>query len=281
LNWYAGRRAEADRYGKDAISILESLPPGAELARVENLADQRILCDALSVLGTSRLWGGDASGWGDLDKRLQIGLARNFQVEVIRNLQNHFATAIYRREYQRAAEYLRRGLAFCEERDLDTWKLYLIASSARMKFEQGLWSEASVDAEEVLRNPRATPGTRIPTLRILGHLRIRRGDPDAQGPLDEARILAGAMPEVQRIGALAAVRTEAAWLAEDWDRVRSEVQPAYDQVVQRRDPRLKGELAVWLWRVNALAEQPTDIAEPYAMEISGDRSGAARAWNAV
>jgi DNA-binding CsgD family transcriptional regulator len=41
---------------------------------------------------------------------------------------------------------------------------------------------------------------------------------------------------------------------------------------------MKGELAAWLWRVNALAHSPTDIEEPYALEISGDWCAAARAW---
>jgi len=49
-------------------------------------------------------------------------------------------------------------------------------------------------------------------------------------------------------------------------------------VCQRRDPRLKGELAAWLWRVDALEQHPADIAEPYALEISGDWRGAAGEW---
>jgi DNA-binding CsgD family transcriptional regulator len=44
---------------------------------------------------------------------------------------------------------------------------------------------------------------------------------------------------------------------------------------------MKGELATWLWRVGALEHLPTDIAEPYALEISGDWRGAARAWKAL
>jgi DNA-binding CsgD family transcriptional regulator len=52
----------------------------------------------------------------------------------------------------------------------------------------------------------------------------------------------------------------------------------YELVCQRRDPRLKGELAAWLWRVEALEQHPTDIAEPYALEISGDWRGAAGVW---
>jgi DNA-binding CsgD family transcriptional regulator len=44
---------------------------------------------------------------------------------------------------------------------------------------------------------------------------------------------------------------------------------------------MKGELAAWLWRVDALEQPPTDVAEPYAMEISGDWRGAACAWKAL
>jgi DNA-binding CsgD family transcriptional regulator len=149
-----------------------------------------------------------------------------------------------------------------------------------MKFEQGDWNGASEDVEAVLRHPRTTPITRIPALRTLGHLRTRRGDPDASGPLQEARALAGPAPELQRAGMLAAVCAEAAWLAADREGVVREVQPVYELARRRRDPRMNGELAAWLWRAGALREQPTDIAEPYALEISGDWRGAASLWKA-
>lgn len=309
LSWYAGRRAQAEQYVKDAIAILESLPPGVELAKTyadlaqlemeateidaavtwakraialaEILHSQEVLSDALNTLGTTRLWAADASGWEDLDRSLQLALAGGFQVEVARNYLNQCAMAVSRWEYMRAADNLRRGLDFCKEHDLDTWKLYLMATSARMKFEQGDWSGASADADSVLRNARTAPVTRIPTLRILAHLRIRRGDPGAMELLDEARALAGPIPELQRIGTLAATCAEAAWLTGDRDGVRREVLPAYGRVVQRRDPRMKGELAAWLWRVDALTDPPTDIPKPYSLEISGDWQGAAQAWSAL
>jgi len=118
-------------------------------------------------------------------------------------------------------------------------------------------------------------------LRILGHIRIRRGDPEAGAPLEEVRAVSGPGSELQRIGTLAAVCAEAAWLTGDHDEVIRQVRPAYDLVCQCRDPRMKGELAAWLWRVNALPQQPMDIAEPYAMEISGDWRRAADAWQAL
>jgi DNA-binding CsgD family transcriptional regulator len=150
-----------------------------------------------------------------------------------------------------------------------------------MRFEQGDWLGASEDVTVVLPHPRATSVTRIPALRILGHIRIRRGDPDASAPLEEARLLAGPKPELQRIGTLAAITAEAAWLAGDLQAVVNEVQPAYELAQQRKDPRMNGELAAWLWRADALDEKAANIAEPYALEISGDWQAAASAWKAL
>jgi DNA-binding CsgD family transcriptional regulator len=306
LSWFAGNTAEAKRYGIDSVKILESLPPGPELAMAyclradldmeaheadsainwaqraialaEPWANVHILSDALCTSGIVRLTGGDAAGWADLDRSLQLALSSGLPERVASSHTSVVAMAVSGRQYAQAAAYLREALAYCEEHDLDSWWLYLLAYRARMRFEQGDWNGASDDAEAVLRHPRTTSISRIPALRILGHLRIRRGDPDASSPLAQARELGGPAPELQRIGTLAAIHAEAAWLADDHEGVLREVQPAYDLVCRRRDPRMKGELAAWLWRVGALDEQPSDIAEPYAMEISGDWRGAARAW---
>jgi len=306
LSWYLGRREEAEQYGADAIATLESLPPGPELAMaygnraqlhmeatetdaainwaqraislVEPCANNEILSDALNTLGTARLVAGDASGWIDLDRSLQLALAGDYQGQVARAYTNLSAMAVSQRKFLQACGYLRLGLEYCERRDLDPWRLYLVYYNARMKFEQGDWLGASSDAETVLRHPLTTPVARIPALRVLGHLRIRRGDPDAHTVLSEARALAGTIRELQRIGPLADVCAEAAWLAGDREGVLRDVLPVYELVCQRRDPRLKGELAAWLWRVQALEQHPTDIAEPYALEISGDWRGAAGVW---
>jgi DNA-binding CsgD family transcriptional regulator/tetratricopeptide (TPR) repeat protein len=306
MSWYAGRRDEADRYSADSIAMLESLPPGPALAMAygnraqldmeahetdasinwaqraialaERWKNDESLSDALNTLGTARLIAGDASGWADLDRCLQLALAGGYQVQVARAYVNMCAMAVSRRQYGQASSYLQQGLEYCEKRDLDNWWSYLVGYSARMKFEQGDWNGASSDAEAVLRHPRTSPVTRNPTLRVLGHLRIRRGDPDAHSALGEARSLAGTMHELQRRGTLAAAYAEAAWLAGDTEGVLREVLPLYELVCRRRDPRMKGELAAWLWRVGALDQHPTDIAEPYAREISGDWRGAAGVW---
>jgi DNA-binding CsgD family transcriptional regulator/tetratricopeptide (TPR) repeat protein len=309
LSWYEGRRAEADRYCVEAIAVLESLPPGPELAKAycnranldmeshesesaiefaqraislaERWASDQILSDASIVLGTARLIVGDASGWNDHQRGLRLALAGGFQEQAAGAYTDLAAMAVSRRQYDQAAYYLNAGLAYCEEHDLDFQRPYMLAYRARMDFEQGRWLEASEDAEAALLHPRATSVSRIIALRTLGHLRIRRGDPDASAPLDEARELAGPEPELQRLGTLAAIRAEAAWLAGDHQNLVREVTPAYERLSHRADPRMKGELAVWLCRANALPGVPTGIAEPYATEIAGNWRDAARAWQSL
>jgi DNA-binding CsgD family transcriptional regulator len=306
MSWFVGRRADANRYAAEAVLTLESQPRSPELARAysncagldmeshelesgtswaqraielaESCAANEILCDALGTLGVIRLIAGNPAGWADLERGLRIAHDGDLQEHVASVFNDLSAMAVSWRQYDKASRYLSDGLAYCEKHDLDSVRLYMLMYRARKNFEQGDWPAASEDAEAVLRHPLATPITRIPALRTLGHIRIRRGDPQAEAALEEAWAIGGAVQELQRIGTLAAIRAEAAWLAGDREGVLKAVGPAYEMVCQRRDPRMKGELASWLWRVGALKGQPSEIAEPYVQEISGDWRAAASAW---
>jgi DNA-binding CsgD family transcriptional regulator/tetratricopeptide (TPR) repeat protein len=249
------------------------------IALAQAASSNKIVSHALSTLGTMRLIIGDTSGWADLNQSLQLALTEGLQAEAASAYTNLLAMAVSRRQYEQAAAYLRAGVAYCEERDLDFLLPYMLAYGARMKFEQGDWNDASADVEAVLRHPRTTAVARIPALRTLAHLRVRRGDPDVSGPVAEARALAGPTPELQRSGMLALVCAEAAWLAGDPAGAVREIEAVWARARQRRDPRMNGELAAWLWRAGAIEQPPQeDIAEPYAQEIAGDWRAAAAAW---
>ncbi|MFL6620432.1 MAG: ATP-binding protein [Povalibacter sp.] len=306
LSWFAGRRAEADEYADAAIAALELLPTGPELAMAysnraqldmlatesasaiqwaqraiaiaESQGHTEILCHALNNLGSARVAGGDLDGWDDLSRSLRIALEHGYQEHVARAYTNLSATAVTARAYTSASRWLTDGVAYCEEHDLDSWFAYMRAWRARARFEQGDWVGAGEDAEAVASDPRTAATSRIPALIVLGHLRLRRGDPDPISPLDQVRKLVARIGELQRAAPLAAALAEAAWSNDDRLTLIREVQPAYEMSRQLPDAWSKGELAAWLWRVDALGEVPTDIAQPYALEINGDWRGAARAW---
>jgi DNA-binding CsgD family transcriptional regulator/tetratricopeptide (TPR) repeat protein len=309
LSWFAGRRSDADRYAAESIEALEPLGPSAELAMAysnraqldmlahdgasavhwaeraitlaERLKDREILSHALNNLGTARHSSGDPSGLDDLTRSLQLALDGGFQEHAARAYTNLSSQAVASRQYDRALRHLAQGMAYCEDRDLDSWRAYMLAWRARAKFEQSDWLAAAEDAAQVLRGSGTAPVSRIPALTVLAHLRIRRGDPDIGSPLDEAVGLALRTGELQRIGPLAAAQAEAAWLQGDLRHAREAVRDAYELARTRHDPWMKGELAAWLRRANALEDTPSDIAPPYLFEISGDWQQAADTWRAL
>jgi DNA-binding CsgD family transcriptional regulator len=96
-------------------------------------------------------------------------------------------------------------------------------------------------------------------------------------------VLAGPLQELPRLAALAAAHAEAAWLAGDREDVICAVRPISDLARHKSDPRMNGELAVWLHRADALDEESLDagstqFAQPYAMEIAGEWRAAANTW---
>ncbi len=306
LSRRAGDLAAASEYGAAAVEMLEALPPQAELsmaycnraeldlescdsksalewsqravALAESFGCQRALAHALGTLGTARLTFGDSSGWGDLDASLELALRGADQEEVARAYTRLAAMAIVRRRYGKADLCVSEGLAYCTQRGFDSFGLDFLAFRARLRFEQGDWNGARQDLEALLRSACTASSTRIAALQILGHLRIRRGEAEGAAPLEEACSLEGPIVPPQRVAALAAIRAEAAWLAGDRESVIREAEPAYEFLRSKHDPCMKGELAAWLWRAGALGVPPTDIEEPYALEIGGDWRSAARLW---
>ncbi|GAC1450116.1 MAG: AAA family ATPase [Ktedonobacterales bacterium] len=309
LHWFLGHRAEAEHYAHDAVQVLEQAPPGAELAMAysnraqlymladdvheaqlwggraialaEELDDQETLCHALNNVGSAELNAGDARGREKLERSLRIALDGGFEEHVARAYTNLAEHAVMFRDYARAADYHARGLAYCMERDLDSWGQYMRGWRARERLEQGDWVGADEDATAVLSVPQGPAAIRIPALITLGLVRARRGDPAAWPLLDEARELALATGEQQRIAPMAAARAEAAWLRGRSDQCRQEAQVGFAVAVRHRNPWALGELASWLWRVGDLSAPPRGSAEPYALQIAGDWRAAAAAWERV
>ncbi|MBS0419302.1 MAG: AAA family ATPase [Proteobacteria bacterium] len=309
LSWFASRGAAAREYAVAAVSSLEHLPPGPELAMAysnraqldmlghhvdsaidwakrtielaERLGRLDILSHALNNLGTARLVGDDPAGRHDLERSLQLALEGGFQEHVARAYTNLSSTDLACRSYRTGMDYLEKGIAYCDEYDLDSWRLYMLAYRARAKFEQADWNGASEDLEGVLRDRRTAPVSRILALTTLGHMRIRRGDPDPDGPLEESRTLAADSQESQRIAPLAAALAETAWLLGERDRVIREVAAPYELIRQQPNAWATGMLAIWLWRAGALETIPQTIPAPFRLEISGDWQAAADAWAAL
>ena len=217
----------------------------------------------------------------DLAHGLRLALANNLQEHAARAYSNLSTAAVRDRNSKLAMRYLDDGIAYTTEHDLDSWKLYVTAWRARAQFDSGHWSSAADDAGFVLGHYRLSAITKIPALCVLGHLRVRRGDPDAGRLLNEAHQLAMETGELQRIAPVAAARTENAWFKGDLREVLNETRVVLEMAKGHDDPWIQGELAFWMSRADAPIKMREKISEPYALQISGDWRAAADSWKRI
>jgi len=304
--WYLGRKEEAETCGNEAIKVLEALPVSPELAwaysnraqlhmlagqtneavawgeRAIALAQQfeaiETLAHALNNVGFAQLLANDQQGRAKLEESLRLSLAHNLEEHASRAFTNLCGVALMNRDYPLALRYVDEGIAYATEHDLESCKRYMTTARARVRFETGQWTLATDDAASVLEHSLGYNVTRIPALTILGHVRVRRGDPDATRALNEAQQLAMETKEINRLGPIASARVEMAWLKGDRAQVIAEAQAILDMAKGQSDPWLHGEFAWWLWRAGISRPIEEEIEEPYALQIAGAWRAAADAW---
>lgn len=309
LAWYLGRTEEAEACAREAIKVLEALPVSPELAwaysnraQLHMLAGQtneavlwgtraielaqkfdatETLVHALNNVGAAQLFASMQEGRTNLEESLRLAMAHNLEEHASRAFTNLSSGALQIHDYALALRYLDEGIAYATERDLESCKRYMTTARARVHFETGRWTMATDDAAFVLANSVGYNVARIPALTVLGHVRVRRGDPDALRALDEAYQLATQAKEPQRIGPIASARAEIAWFAGDLDQVVAEAQAALQIAKDYKDPWLHGEFAWWLWRAGVTQPIDQEIAEPYALQIAGNWRAAAHRWKEI
>jgi DNA-binding CsgD family transcriptional regulator len=304
--WCPGRTVEAQRCALDAVTLLEALPPGAELAwAYANLAHTR---SAAAHAGEARVWATRAlelaEQVGETEPGLHalatIGLSEpppggpaKIEASLLRARQAELAEQVGRayillagpavgeRRRADATRYLDAGLEYCGDRGLELFRLYLLADRARLEIDQGRWTEAAATAATVLRIQRTSTTPRIHALVVLALVRARRGDPQVQAPLDEAWALAEPTGELARLGPVAAARAEIAWLDGDRDGVEAALASVLPLAIERSWNWLAGELVAWRRRAELDGSVPLELPEPYALEYAGEWARASEAWAAL
>ena len=217
------------------------------------------------------------SGVRLLTESLQIALRGNHQEHAARAYANLCASAVLVRRFADAELWANRGVEFCADRDLDSWRLSMEGERALQALYQGLLIEARGRAEHILGDSRVPPVNRTTPLVVIGSVRMRLGDPEADTVLAELLAIAENGGEVQRLTPVACALSELAWL-------RGQPPPpvlrrTYAMALTGASPWELGELARWMGRAGWLTEPvPTQLAEPYALETSGRWEDAAARW---
>jgi DNA-binding CsgD family transcriptional regulator/tetratricopeptide (TPR) repeat protein len=300
--WCPGRVAESERAGREAVAVLEELPPGRELALAycnlaslvdvvdwsqralelaERLSDTAIAVRALTFLGLAASLRGRPEGVEKLNRALDLARRAGLPGLVGNTFDMLVLALVHTRSHAAATESLDAGIRYCSEHGLELYRLYLLAYQARSELDRGQWAEAAVTAAAVVRVPRASTMPRTLAQVVLGLVRARRGDPGQSASLDEAWALSEPTGESLRFGPAAAARAEAAWLEGRHEEIADTTQTALELAARENLPWLTGELASWRWRAGIEEAVPEHAAEPYAAQIAGDWARATQLWTAL
>jgi DNA-binding CsgD family transcriptional regulator/tetratricopeptide (TPR) repeat protein len=304
---FVGRTYEAADACREAMAILEQLPPGRELAMAygklaqrclnwedvdgavewgtrtlelaRRLDDTEALVYALTTLGAAKLRTGSAQAIQQLDKSLELAKAAGLEDHAGRAFTNLILLSVRQRSFDVANRYLESGLEYCEERGLDYWRLSLLGCRARLELDEGRWTEAARSASVVLSHPRRAPVPRVLAGVVQGLVRARRGESDVWPLLDAALAHAAPTGELQQIAPVAAARAEAAWLEGRHREVAEATDAALELALRCPAPWEIGDLASWRSRAGVSVEiAPTAVARPFALQMSGDGAQAAELW---
>jgi DNA-binding CsgD family transcriptional regulator/tetratricopeptide (TPR) repeat protein len=248
------------------LELLDRLPEGPEVAEVR--------VHALNNIGTAEAVSGDlAAGLRLLADSLAGARAADLHEHAARAYCNLTATAVGQHRHADAAAVVTEGLAYCQERDLDSWTLYLQGWRSELLLRRGELPAAEAAAQDALRRAGAAPVSLVVPLTVLARSRARTGRGDWREPLDRAATLALGTGEPQRLGPVAAARCEIAWVLGDEASLQAEAERGTRALEHDDCPWRRGAVATWL-----TGADPIGLAPPYAAEAAGRWQDAAALW---
>ena len=299
--WCPGWTAESMRRAKEAVHILETLPPGRALANAYCTLASRYAADwsfdaanAWAMRGLElaeeisfpdattyarRLMASCRGDFDELENGLELAVDAEIEEQAGHAYTQLAALALAHRRLVEAERHVAAGLVYCGDHGLELFRFYLLAYRAMVQLHRGEWSEATASAEVVMRVRRTSTTPQILALVVTGLVRARRGDPEVGPLLAEAWSLAESTGELARLLPIAVARAEVAWLDGDSEGVDDATQTTLTLALERDAGQPSGELAVWRRRAGlSVPDLPPGVLEPHRLELAGNVAGAATAW---
>ena len=242
LWWLDGNRKNAEIFAEQAVDLLHSQPSSSakamafsNMSQLKRLFDQSIECiewgekaisiarelndeetlsHALNNVGSVQinLPSSKHQGVGLLEESLAIALKNSFHEHAARAYSNLGCNIAKLKDYAYAKKILDEGIQYCEERDLDSWRLNMLSLKAYLNFETGDWNKAYGIADNLLNNEDSPRGFKINALIVIGSIKMRRGDEDALEFLLQAKTKAFETMELERILPALIALLEYEWL---------------------------------------------------------------------
>ena len=307
ITWYMGLGDSAYQWMERAVRTLEAVGEGPELAMAysnkaqlcmlaydttgavswgtralelaRKLGDQDTEIHALNNVGAALATGGDYhDGITMLEQSLDLALAADAHEHVARAYTNLATTTVTTRHLVDGRRYLDAGIAYCEERDLDSWAHYMRAWQPRVALEVGDIDSAQRLAAAVLALKGLPPHVRIPALVTAAQV-AHRGGLDGSARLEEATELARPTHEAQRLVPVALGWAELAWLEGRTQEIEAGIDLAWSTAMEHPDAWDLGELSWWLQVAGVQRPSPVPAPTPFRLMIEGAWHDAAREWH--
>src|SRR6201999_1379981 len=97
------------------------------IALARAIGDREVECSALNNVGTAMIDVDVDDGIARLKRSLDLAHALDAHEHVARAYTNLGSSCVMYRRFAEADRQLRAGIAYCQERDLDSWRLYMSA----------------------------------------------------------------------------------------------------------------------------------------------------------
>lgn len=255
------------------------------IALAQRFAEHGTIAHALNNIGSALADDGQMRGFQMLQQSLALALAHNLHDHASRAYRNASEASVRNRLLAQAESLIEPGIAFARAHDMDLHVWGLLGALVQVRLMQGRLVEAQTLADQALRAAPSTASsstTHLTVATVAATVAMLQ-DPGADASaLDAHWPQALASQEPDRIVPLALGLAEAAWLRGDHDgsanTVRAALQACADLTLWDR-----GELACWMHRagLDPRALLTGAVAEPCQLELDGDHTAAAQAWQAL
>ena len=259
LWWFEGNHQQSESYAQKAVEALDKQPSSkakamaySNMAHLKMLSDESAECiywgeraievaseindeethvHAKTSMGSSMMLTPSTAqkGIALLQENLKTCLKNSYHEHAGRAYAALAANAIATTNYPLARKTLEEGINYCEERDLNSLKLYMVCWKAILNLDTGNWQEAFCIASNLLKKESLLPVIKIGALTVLATVRMRRGDLGGLSLLLDARTMAFKTTELQQIVPVLTALLEYEWITGK----RQVEQDLLDQVVSR------------------------------------------------
>lgn len=242
LWWFEGNHQQSESLAQQAVEVLAKQPPSkakamafSNMAQLKMLSDMTVECicwgekaidianevndeetlaHAMNSMGSSLMLNQSTMQRGIelLQESLSISLKNSYDEHVGRAYAALGSNAATIKLYALASKTLEEGINYCEERDLNSLKLYMLSWKARLNLETGNWDEAFRIADNLLKKEALLPVIKIGALTVVATIQMRNGDLSSLNLLLEAKTMALRTTELQRIVPVLTALLEYEWI---------------------------------------------------------------------